>query len=111
MDRSRYADNYEERAQQCKEAAGWKCEACSIAHMSDGTMGSCLTTHHPDHDPENPAARLQALCARCHLAEERIFKFEQLRLEQCKAGQLDLFGQLLEFKIPWPKRGKKEGSE
>lgn len=100
MQRNKYPANWEAMALACKEAAGWRCQAvgCGMPHMGDGTMGSCLTVHHPDHDPSNVDARLQALCARCHLKEERIFKFEALRLEQCLAGQLDLFGQLFAVK-------------
>lgn len=94
MDRSRYPENWDEMARACKEAAGWKCEHphCGIGHMEDGTMGSCLTVHHVNHDPENPAAVLIALCARCHLkieAEYRVLKwFDEME----EAGQLTLFG-------------------
>jgi len=43
---------------------------CGVGHLEDGTMGSCLTVHHPDRDPENEKARTEALCARCHLRDE-----------------------------------------
>lgn len=71
MDRTKYPAGWDQRAVEVKEAAGWKCIQCGMGHMADGTMGSCLTVHHPDRDPENPDARLEALCARCHLAAER----------------------------------------
>ena len=70
IDKSRYPDNWDEISLAVKEEAGWVCERCGTPHMSDGTMGSCLTTHHPDRDPENPHALIQALCARCHLKDE-----------------------------------------
>lgn len=70
VDWSRYHENFPARALTCKEAANWRCTRCGTRHMEDGTMGSCLTVHHPDRDPENPDARLEALCARCHLRAE-----------------------------------------
>jgi len=70
MDRSRYPQDWEARAEAIKEAAGWKCQRCGVGHLEDGTMGTCLTVHHPDRDPENPEGRLEALCARCHLRDE-----------------------------------------
>ena len=70
MDRPRYGEGWEIIAWYVKAASGWQCEWCGMPHMADGTMGSCLTVHHPDRDPENPGARLLALCARCHLKDE-----------------------------------------
>ena len=70
MDRSRYPQDWEARAQAVKEAAGWRCQRCGAGHLEDGTMGTCLTVHHPDRDPEHPEARTEALCARCHLRDE-----------------------------------------
>ena len=86
IDRSRYPVDWEEIALAVKEAAGWRCERCGVGHMEDGTMGSCLTVHHLDQDPENPEARLEALCARCHLADER-----RLRRQSKTSGQGVLF--------------------
>jgi len=86
VDKSRYPDDWPARARAVKDAAGWVCESCGAGHLSDGTMGTCLTVHHPDHDPENPDARMVALCARCHLAEERAE-----RRRQREAGQGNLF--------------------
>ena len=74
IDRSKYPADWEEIAQRVKEAAGWKCEKCGMAHLSDGTMGSCLTVHHPNLDPENPKAKMEALCARCHLRAETVLR-------------------------------------
>ena len=70
MDRARYGEGWEIIAWYVKAAVGWRCEWCGMGHMADGTMGSCLTVHHPDRDPENDHARLVALCARCHLRDE-----------------------------------------
>ena len=89
MDRSKYPDNWDEIATAVKEAAGWRCTnpECGIGHLEDGTMGSCLTVHHPDRDPENePHARKQALCVRCHLKADRI-----LRRQEKTKTQLELF--------------------
>ena len=85
MDVTRYPDNWHEIARAVKEAAGWKCQnpKCSIDHIGDGTMGSCLTVHHPDRDPENePHARKIALCARCHLREGAKLLRQELQKDQ-----------------------------
>lgn len=70
IDYSKYPDDFKETALKLKEEAGWKCLNCGIGHMEDGTMGSCLTVHHPDRDTDNLDARLEVLCARCHLRAE-----------------------------------------
>lgn len=80
---SKYPPNWKLTAAQVKAAAGWKCEKCGIGHMADGTMGSCLTVHHPDRDPENDDAKLVALCARCHLRDEA-------RARKIGKGQMEL---------------------
>ena len=70
MDRAKYGDGWEIIAWYVKAAAGWRCSSCGIGHMTDKTISSCLTVHHPDRDPDNPGARLVALCAWCHLRAE-----------------------------------------
>jgi len=72
IDLGKYPEDWKTRAKAVKEAAGWRCEECGIGHMEDGTMGSCLTVHHPDRDPANDDARLVALCARCHFKRTAI---------------------------------------
>jgi len=89
MDRSKYPENWKEISWEYKESIGWKCEWCGIQHLKDLDIGNCLTVHHPDHDPENPDARLIGLCARCHLREElryRIYGWlgDQLQLFEGK---------------------------
>ena len=86
IDRSRYPDDWDDVAFAIKEKAGWLCEDCGIGHMADRTMGSCLTVHHPNCDPENPDAEKTALCARCHLKAER-----NLRHEEKHKNQMRLF--------------------
>jgi hypothetical protein len=70
IDRNRYPADWGEIATAVKEAAGSKCQRCGASHLEDGTMGACLTVHHPDRDPENPEAKTEPLCARRHLREE-----------------------------------------
>jgi hypothetical protein len=53
-------------------AADARCQGCGVTHREDGTTSTHLTVHHPDRDPENPAARLTLLCAGCHLSVEAI---------------------------------------
>ena len=84
IDKSKYPDNWNKIARECKEVAGWKCINCGVGHMEDGTMGSCLTVHHPDLDTENPEARIDALCARCHLRADRLIRKTELEKKQLK---------------------------
>lgn len=99
-----YAENYRERAQRCKEDAGWRCQWCAAAHGSiklnwrGEPYEVVLTAAHLDHDPENPEARLACLCQACHMNYDRPEhvqhakatwqrKFRQVKLA---AGQLVL---------------------
>lgn len=59
---------------------GPACQGCGCGHMEDGTNRTCLTTHHPDRDPQNPFARLTILCASCHLAVESIARAREKRI-------------------------------
>lgn len=74
MDKKRYPDNWDEIAKEYKDSIGWKCENCKTGHMEDGTMKSCLTVHHVNHDPENPEFEKIGLCAKCHLKFEAHYK-------------------------------------
>lgn len=50
-----------------------------------------LTVAHLDHDPENPDARLAALCAPCHLRYDAPMKAAKRKNKQAKkVGQLSL---------------------
>ncbi len=64
--RSRYPDDWEEIAEEVKEAAGWRCEHCGHPHEPE--TGYTLTVHHLDGNPQNCAREnLLAACQRCHL--------------------------------------------
>lgn len=71
MQRERYPVNWHDIADAVKEAADWRCQECGKECRRPGqpfdTHKSTLTVAHLDHDPENPDARLAALCAPCHL--------------------------------------------
>jgi len=77
MKRERYPSGWNDRARAAKEHAGWRCERCGTTHFEDGTRATVLTVHHPNRDPENPEARLQVLCARCHLQLEHAARLEE----------------------------------
>jgi heterodisulfide reductase subunit B len=52
----------------CKEAANYKCQVCGVqSSPEEHNNAKAISVAHVDHDPENPAARLVAMCARCHL--------------------------------------------
>lgn len=89
IDKSKYPANWYDIAYKCKEAAGWKCEECGTSHMSDGSIGSCMTVHHPNCDTLNPDAVLIVLCARCHLKADR-----KIRKEEKNKNQINLFKDL-----------------
>lgn len=84
VDKDKYPIDWERIAFEYKESIGWACEnkKCKIKHLSDGTMGSCLTVHHENHDPKNPDAKLIGLCARCHLEKEREYKYNLAHKDQ-----------------------------
>jgi len=71
MRKGRYPADWARIARAEKERAGWRCAHCSRScqRPGEGYRGGryVLTVAHLDHDPENPDARLLALCAPCHL--------------------------------------------
>ncbi len=98
-----YPDHWEALARACKEAAGWRCAWCGIAHGASAVSERtgvvytvALAACHLDHDPWNPAPRLMALCPSCHMRydwswqqRERRVALERLRhqvwLRRCAA--------------------------
>lgn len=61
-----YPDNWQEIANEIKEAAGWCCEHCH--HPHDPAVNRVLTVHHLDGDKSNcDYENLVALCQVCHL--------------------------------------------
>lgn len=61
-----YPDNWPEIARRLKDAVGWKCVRCLVAHDPPVAI---LTIHHADMDPSNSAWwNLLPLCAACHLS-------------------------------------------
>jgi len=82
IDRSKYPANWDEIAVAIKDAAGWKCQYCSLQCRLPGekfdTHRRTLTVAHINHvemdcRPEN----LVALCPRCHLAYDQTRKVMQ----------------------------------
>ena len=95
IDYREYHPNFPARALALKEEADWTCQGCgrpcrkpweSVEAFVERLPGEgwepkasldrfpdrapqrwTLTTHHPDHDKMNPEARLEVLCAPCHL--------------------------------------------
>jgi 5-methylcytosine-specific restriction endonuclease McrA len=79
-DRSKYPDNWEEIATQVKEAAGWCCRHCGHPN-STVVPGRILTVHHWDLDPSNcDLDNLVALCQKCHLHLQAVYRPGQLWL-------------------------------
>ena len=69
----RYPADWKLLALTCKESAGWRCEHCGVPvgrRRKSRHSGNWYKVHlhaaHLDHDPQNPAPRLAALCERCH---------------------------------------------
>jgi hypothetical protein len=83
-----YPPNWEELAYACKEAAGWCCEHCGVAHGSERVSERTgvvyvvyLAAAHLDHDPWNPFPRLAALCQSCHMSYDWSYEERQRWLE------------------------------
>ena len=70
--RYKYAKNFKQRSQECKEAAGWKCTKCQIERGTELLAWSgrvwkvYMVAAHANHDPYNPMAVLVCVCPRCH---------------------------------------------
>ncbi len=96
VDWSQYPPDWKEIAHQVKEKAGWRCQMCGKKCREPGapfdTHRNTLTVAHLDHDPENPEARLLAMCAPCHLRYDAAEKARR-RKERSRRNdpQLDLF--------------------
>ncbi|GAB4454775.1 MAG: hypothetical protein Kow00120_24510 [Anaerolineae bacterium] len=68
-----YPANWPEIARDIKARAGWCCEHCG--HPHDPATGHVLTVHHLDGDPANcDRTNLVALCQRCHLHIQAVWK-------------------------------------
>lgn len=73
---NKYPHNWVELAKRIKDAAGWQCERCKVAH---GAVPNVLTVHHLDGNKANCEDwNLAALCQRCHLAIQGRVKMDQL---------------------------------
>jgi hypothetical protein len=90
--RELYPDDWEERAYQLKEAVGWQCQWCGIAHRAQAISqrtGQVYTVYlaavHLDHDPWNPNARLAVLCPSCHMS------YDYSRAEQQRWLELEIY--------------------
>jgi hypothetical protein len=73
-----YPADWKLRAAACLARAGYRCEACGIAHgvlrvgkRSRQPYIVYLHAAHVNHDPENQEAELRALCPSCHLKHDR----------------------------------------
>lgn len=116
MNRKLYPENWEQIALAVKEKANWQCEWCDRPCRKSGESwkdflarlpkSSCcrwfddlneapgrfiLTTAHLDHDPENPNARLAALCSGCHCRYDLKQMGRKRQLKNERNGQLRLF--------------------
>jgi hypothetical protein len=118
MDRSRYPKDWESIALKIKESVNWQCQECErpckkteedwdeflirlaedfdpnevywVCEFLEFPRRFTLTVAHLDHDPENPNARLKALCISCHGRYDlsQASRKRQISLE--KRGQLSL---------------------
>jgi hypothetical protein len=96
MNRKLYPPEWKRIAHAVKVAADWRCQCtgecgrdhdgqCVHVHLErdvDTGRRVILTVAHLDHDPENPAARLAALCAPCHLRYDNRHRAELRRSRQ-----------------------------
>ena len=71
--RKAYPRNWPRLARACKEAARWHCQKCGVKHgwlrysiWTGRYWPVYLQAAHINHDQENEAPELVAVCARCH---------------------------------------------
>lgn len=116
----RYPDNWGKISQGKKQAANWRCEACGkvcrwpkesleafigrsqydAATVRQHPRRWILTTAHLDHDPENPKARLAALCVSCHRA------YDNRHMATIRRRKREHHGQMTLADIAVPLRGQ-----
>jgi hypothetical protein len=74
-----YPPDWDDKAREIKEAAGWKCERCGIPHnLAENRM---MTVHHLDGNKTNcEPYNLACLCRPCHLKMHHLFCPDQLWL-------------------------------
>lgn len=98
-----YPPNWAEMAKACKDAAGWRCDICGIAHgtlrqTARGRLFHEIVTaaHANQQDTRNPEALLFCLCTRCHLDYDREYHLAKIRvtLRRKRTSRLLLSGQL-----------------
>ncbi len=95
--RELYPDNWEQIAEEIKDAARWCCQGCGVQCYRPGEVVKdrrrLLTVHHKDRNPANCAKdNLIALCTRCHLKAEHKLLAAERRAAQVCAGQMVLGG-------------------
>ncbi len=74
--RPAYTRNWKQIARRVKEEAGWKCQACGIAHEDTFLSGAkvVLGVAHLDQNRQNNRRdNLRALCQRCHFRYDAAF--------------------------------------
>lgn len=71
--RKKYPPHWRKLARVCKERAGYRCEKCGIAHgtprfspWTEREWPVYLQAAHINHDQENEAPALVAVCPSCH---------------------------------------------
>jgi hypothetical protein len=68
-----YPASWTEIAARVKQAAGWRCEHCDHSH--DRESGHVLTVHHLNGNPADcRRVNLVALCQRCHLHIQAVYR-------------------------------------
>jgi hypothetical protein len=92
MIRGLYADNHLQRREQAIQDTDNHCSTCKIL------LGQVKVSrrrrlwfdygqlHHPDGDPENPNARVEILCASCHMKAHRRPEKEKAKATPRKTG-------------------------
>jgi hypothetical protein len=86
-----YPADWKLRAAACLSRAGYRCEACGMAHgvlrigkRSRQPYVVYLHAAHVNHDPVNPQAELRALCPSCHMKHDR--RTERTQPAACRQG-------------------------
>lgn len=108
MQRNLYPPDWEDISLRLKIAAEWRCQRCGIQrgeqqrNQHGDLVEAIITTAHLDHDPWNPNARLEVMCAPCHRAYDNADRPRRVIMMQIARGQHPLPG--MEAFYPTPSR-------
>jgi 5-methylcytosine-specific restriction endonuclease McrA len=112
-----YHPNFFKRGPYCIKRAKYTCQHCGKKrgdeYIADTgrTDKVVIQAAHLDHDPENPRARLMALCKQCHMRYDgRIHSIKGLRTKKRKKREEAIQAGQLELPLKFKKQRKRKSA-